>query len=755
MTSEQRTNLDCVDPFIGHAATDLPEQGKLSATWWWPKAQVGNTHPGPTTPFGMVSAVPYSGAYPTGYGLYTRSTDGSPGKMHEEKVASGITHFQQSGPGDMRVFYNYFRVTPLRGTSLSKLGTHWPLQNEAASPGYYRTEFGGTGITAEVTCAPRAAMHRYSFEPGKRAAIALDVTVGGVNVREPDRVIRPNQVELRLLDDHRAEGFVRLLGIRYFFHLETNLPVTTAATWVNARKRKGRELIRAEEPTLMDTMGLVFESNGTCGGAFEFQIGFSFQSTDQARENFSAVGGKTFDDVRSDAEELWATHLGKIDVEGGTETQRRIFYTSFYHSCIKPCDLTNESPFWLQKTPFFTDLSTMWDIYKTQIPLVLSLFPETGKRLIEAFLEIGEHHGHFPIGYVLDEQPEKFSHQCSAITHLCLYDAFVRRYKGIDWLRVLDVMLRDLRTGKGEAFQRHGYVHPFTHTLDLADACSVTAQIAHAYNRHEIFERMQNLAERWRYVYNDGNGRLGVTGYYEGGLWNYSFRLHYDMMGRIRTYPKEENFVADLDTFFGYGKEPCKQLGYPPDKDEEAAGYALNRFTGLNNEPDMETMYAYVYAGRHDRSAEVVREIMQYQFTDQPGGLPGNDDSGALSSWYVWSAIGLFPVAGQDLFLIGSPIFERSTVHLEGGDFIITARHVSEANKYISHATLNGRPLPRAYLRWAELSEGGELELHMAPHPSDWAREKRPFTRRMISGFARTGRHEPGGKPAPFPYSDF
>ena len=752
--------LDWVDPFIGYAATDLPEQGELSRTWFWPKAQVGNTHPGAVTPFGMVSVLPYSGAYPTGYGCYGRSTEGQPPILFEKKTATGFTHFQQTGCGDMRLFYNYFRVIPSHVIDGEPIDfTHrWDLENETASPGYYRCDLAefahGKSLSAELTVSPKCAVHRYAFPAEARGRLLLDFCTGGIDGGSKERWINPEEIHARLLSPTSVEGTVVYQGVPFSFYLHVNMPVAGSGFWRDGIPIDDDKLELIGLAGGPPSFGLFFDAEGT-GGTAEVRIAFSLRGVDQAIDNFGEVDGYGFEEVKEMAEDAWSMHLGKIEVQGGSDAQRTQFYTAFYQSLIKPCDLTNESPFWLQNTPFFVDFSTMWDIYKTQLPLVLSLYPETGHRIIEGLLKTGENLGHLPVGYVLGENIETFSKQCSAIAHLTFYDAFVRGYD-IDWLRALDVMLADFKSGKGAVFLRNGYVYPFTHTLDLSEASSVTAQIAHALGKHEIFERMQNLAERWRYVYDDEEGRLGMSDYYEGGAWNYSFRLHYDMVSRISLYPKVQDFVDDLDDFFGYGKEAAEQLGPPPtDRNKEKRGYALNRFTGLNNEPDMETPYAYIYAGRHDRTAEVVREAMRYQYRPEPGGLPGNDDSGAISSWYVWSATGLFPVGGQNLFLIGSPIFERSVWHLPKGAFEILAPGVSDKAKYVVGAKLNGRPLERAYLRWNEFGRAGCLELEMAEAPNDWAQQRLPFTKRLTSGFAESGRHEKGEGHAPFPYSDW
>jgi putative alpha-1,2-mannosidase len=198
------------------------------------------------------------------------------------------------------------------------------------------------------------------------------------------------------------------------------------------------------------------------------------------------------------------------------------------------------------------------------------------------------------------------------------------------------------------------------------------------------------------------------------------------MAARIDLHGSDSDFVADLERFFGYNALPVQQQVHPADSDCMARGFALNRFEGFNNEPDMETPYAFIYAGRHDRTCEVIRSGMRQQFRAGRGGLPGNNDSGGLTSAYVWNAIGLFPVTGQPYMLIGSPLFAHITLNMPHAQLRIVAEGTSDKACYVGSATLNGKALDRAYLTMKEFLAGGELKLRMQPDRSDWARDNRP-----------------------------
>jgi putative alpha-1,2-mannosidase len=281
-------------------------------------------------------------------------------------------------------------------------------------------------------------------------------------------------------------------------------------------------------------------------------------------------------------------------------------------------------------------------------------------------------------------------------------------------------------------------VHPISHTLDLAYAHHCTAKVARAMNDKRLADDLEKRSGGWINAFDPATGLLKDSEFYEGGKWNYSFRLLHDMAARIALAGGDDAFIGMLDSFFGYGAGPVTQAGRRPLPAEMAAGYALNRFEGLNNEPDMEAPWAYHYAGRPDRTAEVVNAALTWQFGTGPGGLPGNDDSGGLSSWYVWASLGLFPVAGQNLFLINAPAFARGALKVSDGEFVIeTSGHretpigadgidSDQPTQYVQSATLNGKPLHATHLSALDVHRGGRLHLQLGPEPSPWGRGHRP-----------------------------
>jgi putative alpha-1,2-mannosidase len=480
--------------------------------------------------------------------------------------------------------------------------------------------------------------------------------------------------------------------------------------------------------TTLRPFGMLFMGPVRAGQVVEVRMGFSLRGPDQARQNLErecGPEGPAFNVVKSRTRARWRENVGRVQVEGGTPARRKVFGTALYHSLIKPCVADDESPFWPNSGPYAFDVCTMWDIYKTQLPLLAAIAPDRFTDLLESLIRVCEEEGNFPIGYRMARGADRFFRQASALAHTAIADAHALNRPGLDWSWALVHMVDDLRRMYGEDFFEHGVVHPITHTLDLAYAHHCTAQVARALNDRRLADDLERRGRQWVNAFDPKTGLLRDSEFYEGGKWNYSFRLVHDMAARIA--------LAG-----GYGADPVKQPGQCPQPAEMAAGYALNRFEGLNNEPDMEAPWAYHYAGRTDRTAEVVHSALTWQFGTGPGGLPGNDDSGGLSSWYVWASLGLFPVAGQHLFLVNAPAFDRAVLQAGDGEFIIETSGHKETPigvdgldrdpppQYVQSATLNGEPLHAAHLSATEIHRGGRLHLKLGHEPSTWGSGIRP-----------------------------
>jgi len=715
-----------VDPFIGTEATDLPQQQGLASTWWWPKPQVGNTHPGAQHPLGMVSACAYSGAYPTGYGRYELGTEGLPVELYDSAVASGFTHFQQSGTGAIRKYYNYVRVTPML-QPLDDLGRLFGIEEEDAEPGWYGATL-DSGIRCELTVGPKSAVHRYTFPGHRDARLVIDLSQGGLTIPHGRTV--PLRAHLETVAPGVAQGEVVVEGAPLAVHVECDARHWRQMLWYDRRLMPGGTRLDFDRirPTTLRPFGLMWAGPSEPGEVVELRIGFSLRGVEQARANLyrDCGGGPTsFAARRAATAAVWREQLDKVQVDTPSADKQTVLSTAVYHSLVKPCLAPDESPFWPTDTPFAFDIATMWDIYRTQLPLLTALMPERAVELATALLHISEEEGNLPIGYRMARGADQFSRQGSALAHTFLADLCRLGLPGMDWDWALVHMHNDLRRTYGEDFLLRGLAHPISHTLDLAFGYWCTSVVAAAVGDRTLVEQFAPLAAQWRNAFDAGSGLLRDSTFYEGGVWNYSFRLLHDMAGRIALAGGDDAFTAMLDRFFGFGADAVKQPGVRPSAEEMALGYALNRFEGLNNEPDMEAPWAYMYAGRPDRTAEVVHDVVQQQFGTGRGGLPGNDDSGGLSSWYVWASLGLFPVAGQGLFLVNAPAWKESRLDVGGRTLTVETTGFVEPEpggpaQHVRSVSLDGRPLDRTWLTSAEVHQGGRLHVTLGSTPVPW-----------------------------------
>ncbi len=247
------------------------------------------------------------------------------------------------------------------------------------------------------------------------------------------------------------------------------------------------------------------------GQVVELRFGFSLRGVEQARENLRidcGEGASRFDDRRSATASAWREHLGKITVDTLSSRRRTVFSTALYHSMIKPCFAPSESPFWPMNGPFVFDICTMWDIYRTQLPLITALFPQRAVELANALLYICEEEGNLPIGYRMAKGADRFSRQGSALAQTFLADLCQLGLPGVDWDWALCHMDTDLRRTYGEEFLLRGITHPVTHTLDVAFGYQCTAQVARYLGDTQLATQFEGLATRWVNAFDPETGLL-------------------------------------------------------------------------------------------------------------------------------------------------------------------------------------------------------------------------------------------------------
>ena len=664
-----------VDPFWGSGGTDVPVSEGVARGWNWEKAQSGNTHPGAVLPFGWVSACAYSGAYPTGYGRMGCAWTGPAPEIYSRNYAYGISHFHHSGTGWISKFYNYFLFSPfVVGSNPGKASR---LDEEVAKPGYYAARLTDYGASFEVVPCRFAACHRYRFD-STNAYLLVDATNIGL----------------------RRE-YVRPANYSYLGERIDSVTVRTHSPfgWEGTLRAHGRDLhfavILKGDFTDPFAEGGVFGC-AVAGDQAESFVGFSLVSVAEARARSESAMNDGFDATRERAEKEWERALSRVRVRFGDKRLERRFYSALYHSLVKPTDCGVG----------YTDFSTFWDIYRTEIPLVMSLLPAVGRGIVEHLMNMTVRNGFSPICQIMDDSVVHKDMQATALPLFTLADAFFRGVIGVqDYRRIKRVFEKELGHADVSGMSP-------THVLDLAGARHAVSLVAKACGDLDYAATMKNAASIGLSAYDRETGLLPLAAkYYEGNHWNYSFRPHPGMLDRVAMAGGETGFQRLLDRFFCFDESLCQ---WDPNKDRIRRP---GRFEGLNNESDMDAPYAYLWSGRVDRLVEVIDLVRRFRFSDGRGGCPGNNDSGATGSWYAWNCLGIYPLTGTPYYLLGSPSVESAEIDFSSGSLRIVVERESPRSIYPLGYVVNGRETREPWVKVSEVEKGGTLVFRLGDSP--------------------------------------
>jgi predicted alpha-1,2-mannosidase len=475
------------------------------------------------------------------------------------------------------------------------------------------------------------------------------------------------------------------------------------------------------------------------------KIGISFISVEQARRNLAAeIPAFDFAATHTAALLKWNNALAKVEIKGATAEQRQIFYTALYHTMLMPTDRTGENPLWKSAEPYYDDYYAIWDIFRTSGPLLTLIAPERETAIVRSLVDIYRHDGFLP-----DARSGNYNGrtQGGSNAEFMITDAYVKGLKGIDWQTAYAAEVHDaevspadhFKEGRGGLDDWHslGYVsiegsdRPGSVHMEYAANDFEVALLAKGLGRTADYKKCLARSGNWKNLWDadladggfqgfirprhrDGSWLTPFTAldfctwggktFYEGNSWTYSTFVPQDVASLIEKIGGPQKFVDRLDAFF-----------------------AVPGRYDVGNEPGFLAPYLYNWAGRPDKTAEHVRAIIAKNYHAGQSGLPGNDDSGAMSSWYAFGQMGIFPNAGQDVYLIGSPAYAQTTLHLaDGKSFSIEARNLSAENIYVTSATLNDKPLDRSWLRHREIVSGGRLVLTMGKMPGHWGERDLP-----------------------------
>lgn len=740
-----------VNPFVG-ASTNTELAGASHG--------LGKTFPGATAPFGMVQVSPNT----------ITGGDNGPGYSYEHTTIEGFAFTQMSGIGWYGDLGN-FLVMPTIGDLHTFAGTEdkpeegyrsrYDKSTEKASAGYYSVFLSDYKIQAEATALPHSGMLRFTFPESKEARIQVDLArrVGGTSTLQSVEVV----------DDHTIKGWMQCTpdgggwgngdgkaDYTVYFYAQFSKPFSGHGVWSAdipddwGRKREDvcseryREAIRqaAIHPSVSAFEGkhLGFYANFETkpDEVILLKSGISYTSLKNAEENLAAEM-KDFDFDRTHAEcvRLWNDELAKVSVKGGTDEEKRVFYTALYHTLIDPrlcSDINGEytgADKKIHQTGKFRKRTIFsgWDVFRSQMPLQTIINPEMVNDLVNSLVEIADQSGN---EYLERWELLNAYSGCMvgnpAISVLC--DAY---RKGIRDYDVEKAYRYALNTSRRFSNNDDGYTPgniSCTLEYDYTDWCMARlvewlgkeGDRAHFDKRALSYATIFDPESGWFRPRNEKGvfsplpekGRLQEGhGCVESNPYQQGWFVPHDVEGMIRLMGGREKVLADLTDMF----------------EKTPGDYLWNDYYNHANEPVHHVPFLFNRLGMPSLTQKWTRDICRNAYHDKVTGLVGNEDVGQMSAWYVLAAAGIHPICpGDGRYEITSPVFDRVEFRLDpayaaGGSFVIEARDNSPENIYIQSATLNGKKYDKCYLTHDDLAAGGTLVLQMGAKPSDWGKD--------------------------------
>jgi predicted alpha-1,2-mannosidase len=717
---------------------------------------LGRVFIGPSAPFGMVKPGPDCGC------------KANSGWLPMPEAVTGFSQVHVSGTGGGPKYGNIL-IQPFSG-ELSGTSHEAHREYEKMELGYYETTFQENGIKVEMTTSERASFYRFHYPASSNRALMIDAGFFLGENKIPDAREAQQFVgsEIEIISDTEIRGYSRIRGgwnngkaYTVYFYAVADRPFEKTRTWKGDTMS---ETLKSQFDEGKKTGALVAFGQDSQPTAIQFKVGISFLSSLKAQANVQQdIPHWHFQGQLSALRAKWETLLGRIALQGNASSaQKRMFYTGIYHTLLMPVDRSGENPLWTDPVPYYDDFYAIWDTYRTSSPLITLLDPQRQAAIVNSLINIYKRDGYMPDARSGNGNGRT---QGGSNAEAVIADAYVKGLNGIDYPLALQAMLKDAtvppggneeQEGRGGLieYNRLGYV-PYgidragNRTVEYAYNDYNIATVAKGLGEKEIYEEYIRKADNWKNLWRDNCRQDGVSGFimprsadgawldslpfgkskvqhptfvynpdtrespwyvawwsaffYEGISWEYSLSIPHDIPGLIEKCGGNEVFRKRLDLFFDKG------------------------YYNVNNEPSFLTPCLYHWVGRPDLSSSRIREIVKKNYSDLPAGLPGNDDSGAMSSWLAFHILGLYPNAGQSYYLINSPMVSEYTIDIsQGKKFKVQAQDLSETNCVIQSATLNGEKLDRAWLEHAELMRGGILILKMGKKPSAWGMRMLP-----------------------------
>lgn len=707
-TSQDEKNIDYtqyVNPFIGAADN-------------------GHTFPGACRPFGMIQTSPVTGA--VGWRYCSEY-------VYEDSIIWGFTQTHLNGTGCMDLGdVLVMPVTGKRQRQWNEYRSGFSKETEKATPGYYSVTLDEPDVTAELTATTHTALHRYTFHKADSASLLIDLQHGPA-WRDEQYHSQVSFCETNWENDSTLTGHVInkvWVNQVYYFAMKFNRPVIASSELPMAATEKGKRIIATFDMKPEDQLLM--------------KVALSTTGVEGAKANLTAeLNGWDFEGVRQAAKNEWNSYLSRIDVEGTTD-EKTNFYTSFYHALIQPNEISdidgkyrNAKDEIVQATgdKFYSTFST-WDTYRAAHPFYTLMVPERVDGFVNSLVDQCETIGYLPIwGLWGGETFTMIANHSVPI----IAEAYAKGFRGFDAERAFNAIKQTQTVShplksNWEHYTKYGYF-----PTDLTEAESVSSTLESVYDDYAAADMAKRMGKEeeaayfakradyyknlfdpstkfmrpkkadgtWKSPFNPsqvGHSESIGGDYTEGNAWQYTWHVQHDVPGLIALFGGEEAFLQKLDSVFTVKLETTQA---------DVTGLIGQYAHG--NEPSHHVAYLYTLAGCPERTQELIRQIFDTQYLPKPNGLCGNDDCGQMSAWYMFSAMGFYPVnpvSGEYVF--GAPQFPKFTLHLaDGKTFTILAEGLSEEHKYIDSITLNGKPYTKNYITHEDILKGGTLVYKM------------------------------------------
>jgi predicted alpha-1,2-mannosidase len=676
----------------------------------------GNTFPGASFPFGAIQLSPDTRLDPTAHKAYGYS----------DSIIYGFSHTHLNGVGEPE--YKDILFMPFAGKKGKSIpdnnffASGFKHENEQAEPGYYSVKLDNQ-INVALTVTERCGFHKYTFPRNKQQGIFIDLAYPG----------GAKELFITKVNEFEIEGLRRSHGWAYnqyvYFVARFSKPVTSFQTSVN--KKALTDLNHAEGKSIKSI--IYFDSQNK--DELLVKIGLSAVSTGGARKNLDKeIPDWDFNKIKNRASKAWNNELGKIEIEGRSEELQKIFYTSMYHAFLSP-DLYEDVDKQyrgidgkIHTANAFTNYTvfSIWDTYRALHPLFTIIDQKRTNDFIKSLLAKYDDGGRLPMWPLAGNYTDDMLgyHAVSIIA-----DAYIKGIRNFDTEKAFQAMKEIANMDRlGLKYYKQLAYIPFdrqgesvSKTLEYCydDWCiaqtakgmekmadyNIFNQRAHYYEN--VFDSTSNLFRgkdinrKWLSPFNP----LKNSAYSEGNAYQYLYAPH-DIDGLIKLMGGDKNFTDILDTLFNKATDKNKVGG-------------IGQYWH-GNEPSHHLAYLYNYAGQGWKTQKIVNQILTELHSDTPDGLAGNEDCGQMSAWYIFSSLGFYPVApGQDIYVMGAPLFNKAIVHLENGQtFTVVAKNRDDENIYIQSATLNGKNYTKSYIKHSDIMAGGRLVFVMGSTPN-------------------------------------